>query len=58
MGEEKEKYNIVLDGCDDSTKWPQELSKREVEFLEKICEKSKEVSTYECMPRMRIEKRV
>lgn len=48
----KKKYEIVLDGCDDSTKFEMELTNEEFELLEKVSAKSNEASKYCCMPRM------
>ena len=48
----KKKYEIVLDGCDDSTKFKMELTNEEFELLEKVSAKSNEASKYCCMPRM------
>ena len=48
----KKKYEIVLDGCDDSTKFEMELTNEEFELLKKISAKSNEASEYCCMPRM------
>ena len=48
----KKKYIIVIDGCDDSTKFEMELTNEEFELLEKVSAKSNEASKYCCMPRM------
>ena len=48
----KKKYEIILDGCDDSTKFEMELTNEEFELLEKVSAKSNEASKYCCMPRM------
>ena len=48
----KKKYEIILDGCDDSTKFEMELTNEEFELLEKVSSKANETSTYCCMPRM------
>ena len=48
----KKTYEIVLDGCDDSTKFEMELTNEEFELLEKVSAKSNEASKYCCMPRM------
>ena len=49
------KYTISVDGCDDSTIISEELTKEELEFLERIQEKINETSNYQCMPTMEIE---
>ena len=46
------KCRICLCGCDDNTEWEQEVSEAEFNFLEKLSEKSKEISTYCCMPQI------
>ena len=48
----KKKYEIILDGCDDSTKFEMELTNEEFELLKKVSAKSNEASEYCCMPRM------
>ena len=48
----KKKYEIILDGCDDSTKFEMELTNEEFELLNKVSVKSNEASKYCCMPRM------
>ena len=48
----KKKYIIVMDGCDDSTKFEMELTNEEFELLNKVSAKSNEASKYCCMPRM------
>lgn len=50
----KEMCFIKLSGCDDSTLIEMQLNNVEINFLEKIAEKSKENSNYCCMPTMRI----
>ena len=50
------KVIIGLHGCDASTEFEYEINEAEFELLNKIAEKSKEVSTYGCMPVMTIEK--
>lgn len=47
------RVNII--GCDDSTIFDIEVNSDELKFLEKICAKSKETSTYECQPIIEIE---
>ena len=51
----KEKYKITLIGCDDITIIPVELTDEEHELIREISEKSKQTSTYGCMPVMVIE---
>ena len=48
----KKKYEIILNGCDDSTKFEMELTNEEFELLKKVSAKSNEASEYCCMPRM------
>lgn len=43
-------YEITIIGCDDQTYFEADLNKQEFEILNKIELKSKEVSTYDCMP--------
>ena len=51
----KHKITIQLNGCDDSTYIPLEVTAEELAFLQAIAAKSKEISTYNCMPRMNID---
>lgn len=51
---EKIKITVMLDGCDDSTYIPMEVTKEEQEFLEQLSVKSLQYSTYGCMPTMSI----
>lgn len=39
-------------GCDDSTEFDIECNAEQYKFLQSICEKSKDVSEYRCMPVM------
>lgn len=48
----KNKYYIELRGCDDTTPFVMELDENEVNLLQMVAQKSREVSTYSCMPRM------
>ena len=48
----KKKYEIILDGCDDSTKFEMELTDEEFELLLKVSDKANETSEYCCMPRI------
>lgn len=50
----KEKCFIKLIGCDDSTLIDLELTNDEIKLLEKIATKSDKISTYSCMPVMRV----
>lgn len=52
-----EKYQIRLLGCDDETWFDVEMNEEQLEFLEKISKKSKETSTYNCMPILSINKK-
>ena len=49
------KYKITLQGCDDVTYIPMELDEKDYELLTKLSIKSREISSYGCMPTMRIE---
>lgn len=49
-------YLIRLIGCDDTTEFTMELTDQEADLLEKISIKSQEVSTYNCMPKLKIHK--
>jgi len=51
---EKTKITVMLDGCDDSTYIPMEVTKEELKLLEVLSDKSEEISTYVCMPKLRI----
>lgn len=48
----KNKYYIKLSGCDDITPFVMELDENEVKLLQIVAQKSREVSSYSCMPRM------
>lgn len=48
----KNNYYIELRGCDDITPFVMELDKNEVNLLQIVSQKSREVSSYSCMPRM------
>lgn len=48
------KYWIVLHGCDAETEIPIELTRREVELIEKISKLSKQYSEYPCMPTLNL----
>ena len=51
------KICIVLHGCDDTTYIKDiEVTKEQLKLLEDIAERSKEVSTYGCMPIMSIDR--
>jgi hypothetical protein len=50
------KVRISLNGCDDSTEFNMEdVTQEQYDFLQRIAEKSKETSTYGCMPTMDLE---
>ena len=51
-----EKYYIILQGCDDCTRIPVKLDKKEVLFIKELSEKSKEISNFGCMPILILEK--
>ena len=46
---------IRLHGCDDSTVFPYEVTDEQYNFLKEIAKKSKEESSYGCMPIMELE---
>ena len=48
------KYQISVDGCDDSTVVEIELTKEEKEFMDKFIKLVNKTSTYGCMPTMSI----
>jgi len=50
----KEKCFINISGCDDRTLVDIELTKDEIRLLESIAEKSKQISTYSCMPTLKV----
>lgn len=50
----KEKCFIKLIGCDDSTLIDLELTNDEIKLLERIATKSYKISTYSCMPVMKV----
>ena len=45
-------YHIRLSGCDADTEFDMEILDCEIEIVKRIADKSKEVSTYNCMPIM------
>lgn len=51
----KKNYSILLEGCDDETTFTMELAPEEFALMQKVSEKSMEVSQYGCMPTMEIE---
>lgn len=52
----KEVYEITLNGCDDDTVFTMELTEQEYRLLVRVSEVANETSTYGCMPRMYIER--
>ena len=50
----KIKYIIHIRGCDDETNFVMELNEEELKLVEELCKKSKETSTYGCMPDMSV----
>ena len=52
----KNKYYIELRGCDDITSFVMELDENEVNLLQMVAQKSREVSSYSCMPTMFIKR--
>jgi len=51
-----ESYTIAVIGCDDTTEITMDLSKVQLELLNTLAQKSKEISTYGCMPVIEIRK--
>ena len=51
-----DKYKVQIDviGCDDSTCFDMWVTKEEHEFLLRVAAKTEEVSTYGCMPVIKI----
>lgn len=49
------KYRITLQGCDDVTYTPMELDEKNHELLTRLSVKSREISSYGCMPIVTIE---
>lgn len=47
-------YNILIQGCDDSTRFDVFLTDQEFQLMKVICEMSVATSTYGCMPTMSI----
>jgi len=43
-------YKISLEGCDDSTEFSVVLRKKQAALISAIGKRSREVSTYGCMP--------
>lgn len=54
MNQPNKKYTLSIHGCDDSTEFLLDLNSDELSLIEKLCKKSKETSTYGCMPVMEI----
>lgn len=52
----RSKYEIDLEGCDDSTVFEMMLSDSEYQTLLKVSKKANDTSTYTCMPRMYVNK--
>ena len=50
----KKKYIIHIRGCDDETNFVMELTDQELYLVQELCDKSKETSTYGCMPDMSV----
>lgn len=50
----KNKYIIKIRGCDDVTAFVMELTEEELKLVQELCKKSKETSTYGCMPDMEV----
>lgn len=48
--EQMKRYEISVDGCDDSTIVEMELNELELEFLKRFSKLVNETSTYGCMP--------
>lgn len=43
-------YEIVISGCDDSTRFTVDLTTEAVQVVERIADLSREASEYGCMP--------
>lgn len=52
----KTKVEIVLAGCDDSTRMIMEVTDAELAFLERLAKESEKVSEYLCMPVLEFDK--
>lgn len=52
---EFKKCRIILHGCDDYTSFEVDLTDEQLEVVEFIAKKSKEVSEFSCMPTMTVE---
>jgi hypothetical protein len=52
----KKNYKIGVHGCDDSTIFEMELTDKEAELIDEVCKKCTQMSEYDCMPTMDIEK--
>lgn len=48
------KYQIAVDGCDDSTIIQEELTEQELLLLRRIAKKVNATSEYACMPTIKI----
>ena len=51
----KKEYIISIIGCDDFTNIPMNLTKEQLILFEEFARKSKQISTYSCMPTIEIE---
>jgi hypothetical protein len=51
---EKKEYEINVIGCDDTTTFQVELTKKEFELVKRICETCTATSSYNCQPKMQI----
>ena len=52
----KNKYKIIVYGCDDSTEIDYELNDKELSLVEDISKKVSNTSSYQCMPTMEVKK--
>lgn len=46
------RVEVILEGCDDETRFTIECSDNEIEFLERLSALANDTSEYCCMPRM------
>jgi hypothetical protein len=56
LGELLKDHMITLVGCDNITQVQILLTQDQVEFVQRLCEKTEEISEFQCQPTMRIQK--
>ena len=54
---DKQRYEVSLVGCDDTTRFDMELTEEEAELLRVVARKSEEESSSQCMPTMTVMKK-